>query len=109
MAKAKAADAGELNKRQMVEEAMDSIGDPGPKEIQTYVKDKYGVDLPYSMAASYKSQINKRRGGGGGGRGRGGAAVAGGSVDMKDVVAVKALLDRLGAARLQDLIKVLGK
>ena len=107
MAKAKAADASGLNKRQMVEAAMDAIGDPGPKEIQQHVKSNHGVDLPYSMAASYKSQINKKRGGGGG-RGRGGA-MAGGAVDMKDVVAVKALLDRLGAARLQDLIKVLGK
>jgi len=106
MAKAKAAEANGMNKRQMVEAAMDAIGDPGPKEIQEHVKANHGVDLPYSMAASYKSQINKKRGGGGGGRG---GAVAGGSVDMKDVVAVKALLDRLGADRLQDLIKVLGK
>ncbi len=102
MAKAKAADASGLNKRQMVEEAMDSLGDPGPKEIQEYVKSKYGVELAYSMAASYKSQINKRRGGGGK---RGGAS---GPVDMKDVAAVKALLDRLGSARLQEIIRVLG-
>mgnify|MGYP001806639440 CR=1 FL=1 len=104
MAKAKAADASGLNKRQMVEEAMDSLGDPGPKEIQEYVKSKYGVELAYSMAASYKSQINKRRGGGDK-RGGGGAS---GPVDMKDVAAVKALLDRLGSARLQEIIRVLG-
>ncbi|MCU0703926.1 MAG: hypothetical protein MUF18_08115 [Fimbriiglobus sp.] len=101
MAKAKAADVPELNKREMVEEAMDSIGDPGPKEIQAYVLEKYSVDLPYSMAASYKSQINKRRGGR-----RGGSA---GGVDVEDVVAVKALLNRLGAERLQGLIQALAQ
>jgi hypothetical protein len=100
MAKAKAASTSELNKRQMVEEGMDTLGDPGPKEIQEYVKQKYGVDLPYGMAASYKSQINKRRGGGK----RGGSS--GGAVDLEDVAAVKELYDRLGAKKLTDILKL---
>lgn len=104
MAKAKAVDKSGLNKREMVEECMDAVGDPGPKEIQEYVKAKHGVDLPYSMAASYKSQINKKRGVSGGKRG--GTGGPSGPVDLKDVAAVKALYDRLGAAKLNDILKL---
>lgn len=108
MARAKAdKEDGGLKKTQMVEAAMDALGDPSPKEIQEYVKQQHGTELSYAMASSYKSNINKKRGGGGG-RGRGGSAPSG-SVEMKDVAAVKALVDRLGAAQLTDLIKLLGK
>lgn len=108
MAKAKADSSG-MKKTQMVEAAMDALGgDPSPKAIQDYVKQQHGTDLSYAMASSYKSNINKKRAGGGGGRGRGGAAPSG-SVDLKDVAAVKALVDRLGAARLNDIIKLVGK
>lgn len=106
MAKAKAADASGLNKRQKVEAAMDALGDPGPKEIQEYVKEHYGDELPYSMAASYKSQINKRRGGGGSSKRGGGGGGPSGPVDLKDVAAVKALYDRLGPTKLNDILKL---
>lgn len=111
MARAKAdkGEAGGLNQRQMVEAAMDTLGgDPGPKEIQEYVKQHFGREMKYANVASTKSLINKRRGLSGGGRGRGGAAPSG-SVDLKDVATVKALVDRLGAAQLTDLIRLLGK
>ena len=104
MAKAKAADASGLNKTQKVEAAMDALGDPGPKEIVTYVKEKFGDELPYSQAATYKSIIKKRRGLSGGKRG--GGAGPSGPVDLKDVMAVKELYDRLGEAKLNDILKL---
>jgi hypothetical protein len=104
MAKAKGANTSGVTKTKMVEEAMDALGDPGPKEIQEYVRQKYGEELKYTMAASYKSQINKKRGGGG--KRGGGTAGPSGPVDLKDVAAVKALYDRLGAAKLNDILKL---
>jgi hypothetical protein len=103
MAKVKGANTTGVTKTRMVEEAMDALGDPGPKEIQEYVRQKYGEELKYTMAASYKSQINKKRGGG---AKRGGTTAPSGPVDLKDVAAVKALYDRLGAAKLNDILKL---
>jgi hypothetical protein len=102
MAKAKAADASGLNKTQKVEAAMTALGDPGPKEIQEYVKKEFGDELPYSQAATYKSIIKKRRGLSGGKRGGGPS----GPVDLKDVMAVKELYDRLGEAKLNEILKL---
>lgn len=108
MAKAKADSSG-IKKTKMVEAAMDALGgDLSPKAIQDYVKQQHGVELSYAMASSYKSNINKKRGGGGSGRGRGGAAPSG-SVPLKDLEVVKDLLARHGAAQLNGLIKLLGK
>ena len=109
MARAKKAEAhtSGKNQREMVEEAMDAQGgNPGPKDIVSYLQEHYGVDMKYTMAASYKSNINKKRGISGG---RGGAAVPAGSVDMRDVAAVKGLLDRLGVAQLTSIIRLLGR
>ncbi len=108
MAKAKAADANKPNKTRMVEAAMDALGDAGPKEIQAYVKEKFGEELKYSIAASYKSIINKKRGGGAkrGGGGGGGAGGPSGPVDLQDVMAVKDLYDRLGADKLHNILKL---
>lgn len=105
MAKAKAADATKPNKTKMAEAAIDALGgDPGPKEIQTYVKETFGVEMAYSQAATYKSIIKKRRGLSGGKRGGGGGPS--GPVDLKDVMAVKELYDRLGEAKLNDILKL---
>lgn len=104
MAKAKAADSSGLTLMKKVEAAMDALGDPGPKEIQEYVKEKFGDDLPYSQAATYKSIIKKRRGLSGGKRG--GNNTPSGPVDLKDVAAVKELYDRLGEAKLNEILKL---
>lgn len=105
MAKAKAVEASGLNKRQMVEAAMDALGDAGPKEIVAFVKEKFGEEMKYGHVASYKSQINKKRGGGGSGGKRGGGGSSG-PVDLKDVVAVKTLYDRLGEAKFHEILKL---
>ena len=103
MAKAKA--AGGMKKTQMVEAAMNALGDPSPKEIQDFVKEHHGEELSYAMASSYKSNFNKKRGGGGSSK-RGGGGSPSGPVDLKDVMAVKALYDRLGEAKLNDILKL---
>jgi hypothetical protein len=101
MAKAKA--AGGMKKTQMVQAALDALGDPSPSEIQEYVKANHGTELSYAMASSYKSNINKKKGGGGGKRGGGSPS---GPVDLADVMAVKELYDRLGADKLHGILKL---
>lgn len=104
MAKAKTGDTGEkVNKTRLVEEALDALGgDPGPKDIQDYIKQKHNLDLKYALVASYKSTIKNRRMKASGGR-RG----TGGTVDMNDLTTVKDLLDRVGEARIFDMIQTI--
>ncbi len=105
MAKAKAGDTGEkVNKTRLVEEALDTLGgDPGPKDIQDYIKQKHNLDLKYALVASYKSTIkNRRLKASGGGR-----RSSGGSVDMNDLTTVKDLLDRVGEGRIHDMIQTI--
>ena len=107
MSKLKAAE-GKPSKSKMVAEAMDKLGhDAGPKSLMDYIKKTYNEDINYGMVASYKSTIKNRRAGGGGGSGRRGAGS--GSVEMRDMIVVKELLERLGEPQLQSLIKVLRK
>ena len=113
MAKSKPEPAsnGGPNKTQMVVQALQELGaEAPPKEIQSHVLDKHGVELSTTMISSYKSNILKKQGGGGGGGRRGGgAAGAGGSVGLRDLATLRDLIDRVGAAELQQLIKVLAR
>lgn len=102
----KAADGGP-SRMAMVREALGAVGaDAKPKEIDEYVRSKYGAAIPAPIISAYKSAINSRSGGGGR-RGR----PAGGRderVDVRDVVAVRELIGRYGADQLLRLIKMLG-
>ncbi|MEO2090131.1 MAG: hypothetical protein ABGY75_11620 [Gemmataceae bacterium] len=104
MAKAKATETGgKVNKTKLVEEAMDALGgDPGPKDIQDYIQQHHNLGLKYALVASYKSTIKNRRMKAAGGR-RGPS----GSVDMNDLTTVKDLLDRVGEARIFDMIQTI--
>lgn len=107
MARGKAdAEGGKVSKRKMVEQALQELGNVGPKELQAHIQKAHGVEIGSTMLSSYKSQIlRKQGGGGGGGGGRGGDA----ALEVKDVAALRELIDRVGAGELQTLIKVLSK
>jgi hypothetical protein len=102
MAKAKTG-SEKPSKTQLVIDAIAALGgDPGPKQIQEYIKQNHNVDLKYALVASYKSNLKNKKGG---------AArrnvSSSGSVDLKDLQAVKELLNRLGESQLQNVIKAL--
>jgi hypothetical protein len=108
MAKGKATStAGEPSQREMVKTALDTLGDVGPTEMQTYIQETYGREIKKAIISSYKSQLkSKTNGGGGAGRGPGRVS---GNVDIRDLTAVQELIRRVGAARLSELVKVLSK
>lgn len=109
MARPKGSDGG-VNKTRLVEEAIQALGDAPPRELRQYIADKHGVDISPTMLSSYKSNILKKQGGGatGGGAGRK-SATGGGTVGVRDLTALRDLIDRVGAPELQTLIKVLSR
>jgi hypothetical protein len=110
MARPKGGEGG-VNKTRLVEEAIHALGDAPPRELRQYIMDKHGVDISPTMLSSYKSNILKKQGGGGGGVGGGrkSAAGGGGTVGVRDLAALRDLIDRVGAPELQTLIKVLSR
>ena len=102
MAKQKV-EAGKVNKTQLVSEAIEALGgDPGPKDIIQYIKDKHNLEFKYALVASYKSQIMSKKG-----RSAGRIGALTGTVNLKDLQTVKDLLSRLGESQLQSVIKAL--
>jgi len=92
-----------MSKRKMVEIALSDLGDVGPKELYQHILDKFKAEVTTQIISSYKSQILAGKGG------KGSTSLAGGSVDLRDVVAVKDLITRIGANQLSSLIKALSK
>lgn len=113
MAKAKAEAAnGELpSKMKMVEAAMDTLGlDTAPGALQPWIQEKYHTEIDKQMISSYASQIRKKRRGGASGSVRLPAAhAAAGTIGVRDVALLSDLIERVGPAELQSLIKVLSK
>lgn len=94
---------GAPSRMAMVREALGAVGaDSKPKEIDEYVRSTYGTTIPAPIISAYKSAINARSGGGG----RGGRS-GGEMVDVRDVVAVRELIDRYGADQILRLVKML--
>ena len=102
MAKAKTENG--MNKREMVQAAFEAKGDAGPGELQAYISQTYGKDLPINIISSYKSQIKKKLGLGRKNkkRGRGPAkasvakASSSGTVNISELEAVSQLVQKLG-------------
>lgn len=106
MAKGKA-EAAEISKMDMVRQAIDTLGgDAKPKALQQHIKDEHGVEINTTMISSYKSSIGRKEGGTAGG-GRGASVDA--TVGVRDLSALRDLIDRVGAPQLQALIKVLAR
>ena len=107
MARAKAEAGGGMSKMKMVTQALQDVRDGSPKDLQSYIKEKFGTDIPTTMISSYKSNILKKQGGGGGRGGGGGGGDA--QVGVRDLTAIQDLIDRYGAAGLTNLVKVLSR
>lgn len=96
--------AGAMSKMKMVTQALQDRRDASPKDLQAYVKEKYGVDISTTMISSYKSNILRKQGGGG----RGGSG-GDGHVGVRDLTVVQGLIDRYGVGGLNNLIKILSR
>ncbi len=95
---------GPISKRKMVEMAVTDLGDAGPKEMHAHILKQHGADLTLQMISSYKSNL-KKAGNMGGAKG----VSADGSIGIKDLSLLHELINRVGAAQLQSLIKMLNK
>jgi hypothetical protein len=95
-----------LSKMGMVREALATLGtDAKPKAIAEYVKATHATDLTAQVISSYKSVIN------GAGASKSRARIGGGvgGISLGDLEDVKALVNRIGAKGLSDLVHVLAK
>ena len=106
MARAKADAGGGMSKMKMVTQALQDVRDGSPKDLQAYIKEKFGTDISTTMISSYKSNILKKQGGGGGRGGRGGGDS---QVGVRDLTTIQDLIDRYGATGLTNLVKVLSR
>jgi|GEM_PF-1956178 len=117
MAKAKSEDGG-MNKRQIVQAAFEAKGDIGPGELQAYISETYGQNLPINIISSYKSQIKKKLGLGRKNRKRGrGPAKAtapraasnssSDTVNISELEAVSQLVQKMGGDKVISLVNLL--
>jgi hypothetical protein len=99
-----------------VRAALAELGnDAKPVAIQEFLK-KSGIEMSTNMVSNYKTHILKKSGKRRKRRGRklvvakvAAAPAARNSIGMADLQAVKALTDRLGAAKVQELAALLGR
>lgn len=102
------------SKMGLVRDAMSALGgDPKPKAIHDYIKSNKNVDISTTMISSYKSMILKKGAPKRKGPGRppksasmGRPSGTGASIDIADIATVKALVRRIGARKLSELISV---
>ena len=103
-----------VNKMDLIREALGTLGKNAmPLDIQKSVKDKHGIELSTSLISNYKSYLQSK------GKKKAGRTVGpkpaaaikshAGGISMADIAAVKALVDSMGAAKVEQLAKVLGK
>jgi hypothetical protein len=110
-----------VNKMQCVREALAELGnDAQPKDIQDFLKRKFGLDMNTKFISTYKGSI-LREAAKKGGAGRRLAArapapkaslkVAGrnGGIGVEDIRAVKGLVDKIGAEAVKELADVLSE
>lgn len=94
-----------VNKMQMVDSALEACGmEAPPSQLGPWIKETYGVEIDRQMISSYASQIRKKKRGG-----ESGALGLAGDIGVKDIDAVKRMIERLGASNLIHLIKVLSR
>jgi len=101
---------GKLTQREMVKRALKELGyDAKTQAIHEHIRDRFKRTLTNNIISSYKSNLRREAGvaKGRGGRPPGRAASAhNAALDVRDVLAIKELVGRLGANRVRELIDV---
>lgn len=109
MAKSKSEPAQTPNKMQMVESALDTLGEESaPSDIQPWIQSTYSVEIDRQMISSYASQIRKKRRESSGGKELGEEAMNSG-LASRDLATIQALIRKVGASELLNVIKVLSR
>src|SRR5262245_51350040 len=104
-----------VNTMALIREALDQLDKNAMQlDIQKSVKEKHGIELSTSLISNYKSYLQKKGKKRKAGRKPGPRLATAakshvGVISMADIVAVKALVDSMGAAKVEQLAKVLGK
>jgi len=100
-----------MSKMDAVRRALDELGRHAmPRDIQKHIRAKFGVQMEPAMISNYKSSLK-------GGKsalirrsaGRPRAAAPTGSITVADIRAVKEVVNKIGADKVQQLAQVLGK
>lgn len=109
------AQKGAMTKMAAIRQAVSELGNEAPLvDILKYVKRTFNLDIPRTVAYTYKSAAIKQAGGKRKGRKPGrkpAGVVANGKravgVTLEDIQAVKVLADRMGAEKVAQLAAVL--
>ncbi|MCZ2343590.1 MAG: hypothetical protein LC104_17620 [Bacteroidales bacterium] len=95
MAKAKAEPVQTPNKMQMVEAALDALGEESaPSDIQPWIQSTYSAEIDRQMISSYASQIRKKRRDSSGGKGLDGISSG---LASRDLATIQELIRKVGA------------
>jgi hypothetical protein len=100
------------NKAEAIRRALAKLGNKAlPAEIQDFIKTHYAVEMTTKVISVYKSKLAKKKGKPGRKPKEAGAVgeaapkpVAHGDVTFKDMRTVKEISDRLGPARMRELV-----
>src|SRR5262249_47642740 len=102
------------NKAEAIRRALAKLGKKAmPAEIQDYIRVNFGVEMPTKVISVYKSKLTKKKGKPGRKPKEAGAIseaapkpVTHGGVTFKDMRLVKEISDRLGPARMRELVEL---
>jgi hypothetical protein len=102
------------NKAEAIRRALAKLGKKAmPLEIQDYIRVNFGVEMTTKVISVYKSKLVKKKGKPGRKPKEAGAVgeaapkpVAHGGVTFKDMRTVKEISDRLGHARMRELVEL---
>ncbi len=95
---------GKVTQKSMVHAALSEKGwKVRAVELQTFIKEKYNVELAINIISNYKSVIKKE---GGKGAKRGPKTKHQGGVQFKDLEAVQGMVSRLGADQVKKLVEM---
>ena len=104
---AKSKREGKVTQKSMVEAALGEKGwGASPLELQSSIRDKFGVEMPTNYISNYKSQLKSggAKAGAKAGAKRGPKPKAG--VQFADLEAVQGMVNRLGADQVKKLVEV---
>jgi hypothetical protein len=110
------------NKAEGVRRAVGALGKTAtPTEIQSFLLSQFGIEMTTKVISVYKSKLFRKRGKRGRKRRKAAAPVEasaapaapkavshGGGVPYQDLRTIKEMRDRLGPARLRELVELIG-